>query len=156
MACYLPIGRSDVNKCEKETLPLSSKIKSLTCVYSRYNRIILLIWRIRKMYLYMGGMLCESWNGVKGSETYDPSAHFSSDITIATGTGPAKPDGFTLLGSYIITSEGVNYYATLSWKDVASGLRALNVIMAWPLQEPTITDFDNTNKLFNLTTYTTN
>jgi hypothetical protein len=31
IACYLPIGsRSDVNKCEKETLRLSSKIKGLS------------------------------------------------------------------------------------------------------------------------------
>lgn len=31
---------SGVDKREKETLRLSSKIKSLTCVYSRYNRNI--------------------------------------------------------------------------------------------------------------------
>ena len=59
-------------------------------------------------------LLCESWRGVKGSETYDPTANLSSDLTITTGTGLAKPDDFTLLGSYIVVANGIDCYVTMS------------------------------------------
>jgi hypothetical protein len=79
--------------------------------------------------------LCESWQGVKGGQNYDPTALLSSDLEITQGsTGPDKPGDFTLLGSYVVVLDyidSVNYNATLSWKDVQPGLRALNVIVTW-------------------------
>jgi hypothetical protein len=83
-------------------------------------------------------MLCESWRGVNGDGTYDPVAHLGSDLSVATGAGPAKPDDFTLLGSYTVQFDdgaGVeDYSTTLSWKDVQPGLRALNVSVAEGLE----------------------
>jgi hypothetical protein len=84
-------------------------------------------------------MLCESWRGINGDETYDPATHFGLDLTVTEGTGPDCPDDFTLLGSYTIScNRGTvtdNYLTTLSWKDIQSGLRALNVVVAWASRE---------------------
>jgi prepilin-type N-terminal cleavage/methylation domain-containing protein len=102
----------------------------------------------------VGLLLCESWRGVEGVETYDPVAHFQSDLAIAGGSGPAAPEGFTLLGSYEITVNGITYYASLSWKDMGTGLRALNVVVAWPLANPGALSLADMDKLFQLTTYT--
>ena len=101
----------------------------------------------------IGLMLCESWRGIGGSETYDPSAHLGSALTITASTGPAKPGDFTLLGSYTITLNGANYYITLSWKDVITGLRALNIIVAWAQREQGTSSINDVDKSFKLTTY---
>lgn len=72
----------------------------------------------------IGLMLCESWRGTGGAETYDPVAHLGSDLAITYSTfGPDKPKDFTLMGNYTITVDGADYYATLSWKDDDIGLR---------------------------------
>lgn len=100
-------------------------------------------------------LLCESWGGVKGSETYDPTAYFASELTITTITGSAgvEYEDFTLLGGYTVALNGVNYYAILSWKDVSAELRALSVIVAWPEQGQELSYVADTYKLFRLTTY---
>ncbi len=101
----------------------------------------------------IGLMLCESWRGLGGIETFDPVAYFGSDLTITTSTGPAEPADFTLLGSYTITLNGANYYITLSWKDVSTGLRALNVVVAWAQRTQGVSSLNNADKSFKLTTY---
>ncbi len=101
----------------------------------------------------IGLMLCENWRGLGGVETYDPSTSLGSDLTITTSTGPAKPADFTLLGSYTITVNGANYYITLSWKDVSTGLRALNVVVAWAQRTQGVSSLNNADKSFKLTTY---
>jgi Tfp pilus assembly protein PilV len=107
--------------------------------------------------------LCESWRGVRGASTYNPTVLLGSGLQIAVGEGPVKPEDFTLLGSYTIKfvdDAGVNdYRATLSWKDVQPGLRALNVIVAWASREnadasTTKTSGATTDKSFGLTVYT--
>ncbi len=104
-------------------------------------------------------MLCENWQGIQGDLSYDPVNYLGSDLTLTQSEGPGKPDDFTLLGSYKIIldeedddAEGADYYATLSWKDLKPGLRALNVIVAWA-QRGQI-GFENTDKTFTLTIYT--
>jgi len=121
----------------------------------------------------MAMLLCESWRGINGAESYDPIAHLSSDLPITKSTmfefnvnsaitGPAVGKGFTLLGVYEIVSGEVNYYAVLSWKNIAAGLRALNVVVAWPVggQRTTSTNDYSHNidayKSFELTIYVTN
>jgi hypothetical protein len=108
-------------------------------------------------------MLCESWQGINGDETYDPATHFGSDFKVSEGAGPAKPDDFTLLGSYTVAFDsetGVNnYMTTLSWKDIQSGLRALNVVVAWASREQLEgatqqIDGVSVDKSFELTVYT--
>jgi hypothetical protein len=103
-------------------------------------------------------MLCESWRGIKGDANYDLAAHLGSEMTItATASiGPDKPDDFTLLGKYKIVLDkvnGVNYYVTLSWKDVKTGLRALNVVVAWAQRDQGQISINDTDKSFTLTTY---
>jgi len=104
----------------------------------------------------MGLMLCESWRGLGGDETYDPATYFGSEMTIAQSTaGPSKPADFTLLGKYTVTLNSATYYTTLSWKDIGTGLRALNVVVVWA-QRPqgTSISFSDADKTFKLTTYT--
>ena len=102
----------------------------------------------------IGLTLCESWRGIKGIETYDPTAHFGSTLTITqSADGPDKPEDFTLLGNYTVTLNGANYYITLSWKDVSIGLRALNIIVAWAQRPQGQSSFNDADKSFKLTTY---
>lgn len=104
-------------------------------------------------------LLCENWRGIQGDLSYNPVAYLGSDITLTQDEGPEKPADFTLLGSYKIIlddqdndAEGADYFATLSWKDIQPGLRALNVVVAWAQRGQT--GFDNTDKTFTLTIYT--
>jgi hypothetical protein len=101
-------------------------------------------------------MLCESWKGVQGDQTYDPTAHLGSDLAISTGSGPEAPEGFTQLGSYEVVSNDVTCYVTLSWNDVTTGLRALNVAVDWAQRDLGETSLDDVDKTFRLTTYTLN
>ena len=85
---------------------------------------------MRRTSARIGLLLSESWRGVKGDSTYDPITYLGSDLAITTSTGPAEPNGFTPLGSYtVVSNDGATYYATMSWKDVSTGLRALNVVV---------------------------
>ena len=116
---------------------------------------------VRKSSMHTAGarialLLSESWRGVKGIETYDPTAHFGTDLAITASGGSSAPGGFTLLGSYTVALNGVNYYATLSWKDVVNELRALNVVVAWSHNGQETTNVADADKSFKLTTYTLN
>ena len=106
-------------------------------------------------------VLCESWRGIKGETTLDPIVLKTSDMTIAPSSwnGHETPDDFTLLGNYAVVlddddPDSVNYYATMSWKDVQPGLRALNVSVAWAQRGPGADDTENVDKAFGLTVYT--
>lgn len=107
----------------------------------------------------IGCLLCETWRGSPDPNTFNPASHLGSDLTILTLTsygGPGTPTGHTELGTYGITIDGEEYRATLFWRDVAPGLRALSVAIVW--------DWDRQNQSFNnlppsksfrLTTYVT-
>jgi len=101
-------------------------------------------------------MLCEGWRGIKGNETYDPTAHLGSCLAITQNnyTCPEMPVDFTLLGRYTVVLESVNYYTTLSWRDVNPGLRALNVVVAWAQRDQGAGGIDSVDKTFKLTIYT--
>jgi len=107
--------------------------------------------------------LGESWRGVRGDVTYDPVAHLGTGLKVAAGEGPVKPEDFTFLGSYSVQFDDVagvnNYFATLSWKDVQPGLRALNVVVAWASRDQAVDSkqlnpVDAADKSFGLTVYT--
>lgn len=115
----------------------------------------------------IGVLLCENWSGVKGSSTYNPASYFGSSPSISNDTtiqftssdpiaGPAVNAGFTLLGTYKVVAGNYACYAVLSWKDVGSGLKLLNVIMAWSQRNKTIISESDLDKTFTLTTYTMN
>lgn len=72
---------------------------------------------------------------------YDPtdvdSVQIASGLEVSYGApGPPIPDGYNALDSdanpnYRIVVDGVNYYATLSYKDVVDEPRELHVCVAW-------------------------
>ena len=109
--------------------------------------------------------LCESWRGVKGSETYEPTEHFGSYLPITTVTDTDKPEyfnDFTELGIYSISLDGSGYRVALGWKDVSAGLRALNVVVVREEKRLALRDEttsyafqwgDEDNEFFRLTTY---
>lgn len=116
-------------------------------------------------------LLCESWRGVKGSETYDPVTHLGAslavtalcetdDVVMCLNDIAEIPQDFTVLGSYeVATSDGL-CYPILAYKDIDAGLRVLNVVVAWPTR-PQATDdslcsTEYSYKVFKLTTYTSN
>ena len=103
-------------------------------------------------------LLCEGWRGLKGDENHDPTqlSTGNMEITQSSRAAHVTPDGYTLLGNYEIVmdsedKDSLNYYATLSWKDIQPGLRALNVNVAWA---QTSDSADNVDKSFVLTLYT--
>jgi|WetSurMetagenome_2_1015567.scaffolds.fasta_scaffold139257_2 hypothetical protein len=100
----------------------------------------------------------ESWRGWQGDVTYNPLTHLGTVMSVTTSQGPAKPNGFTQLGSYKVIldqaevdTSGADYFATLSWMDIQPGLRALNVTVAWAQKGNK--GLENTDKTFTLTTY---
>ena len=99
-------------------------------------------------------LLSESWRGAKGIETYDPLIHLNSNLAITKSTGPDAPEEFNVMGSYIVTENNFNCYITLSWKDADTGLRALNITIAWAQRDAVDITLDDTDKLLKLTTYT--
>jgi type II secretory pathway pseudopilin PulG len=104
--------------------------------------------------------LCESWRGLYGDETHDPTLLTTSDMSIAKSSweGHSSPGDFTLLGNYAVVldddnPDSVNYYATLSWKDVQPGLRALNVDVSWAQRAPGADGDEDVDKSYVLTVY---
>jgi hypothetical protein len=98
-------------------------------------------------------LLCQSWVGMQGSGTYDPVSALASGVTLVSDTGPSAGTGFTTLGSYHIDLNRDRYFATLSWEDVQTGLRALNVKIAWAQSIRGTTTYSNADKSFALTAY---
>jgi len=106
-------------------------------------------------------MLCESWRGTNEPNSFDPMQLASGDANCVLAIESSYvslevPSGFTVLGIYSIIINDVDYCAVLSWKDVSSGLRALNVIVGWNQRDTGTGDYMYPDKLFKLTTYVTN
>jgi hypothetical protein len=94
----------------------------------------------------VGLLLCDSWRGVGGDETYDPMAHLGTEMPLGVpdvndasfeafdylSYSAMAPEGFTELGRYKVASSQGDYYPVLSWQDVSSDLRALSVAVYWP------------------------
>jgi hypothetical protein len=93
-------------------------------------------------------LLCEGWSGEGGSLTYDPVSTFSPDLDIADGNTAGAPTGFTELGSYEIIVNDFSYYATLSWKNMGSGITSLHVVTRWGNGAA-----ENAGQSYRLTTY---
>lgn len=101
----------------------------------------------------IGYLLSESWRGMQGDEAYDPVARLGAGTTITTSEGPDAPGGYTVLGSYKIVLNDITFYATLSWKDISSTLRALNTAVVWAQRTHDQNGIGDTDKSFELTTY---
>jgi len=110
----------------------------------------------------IGYLLCESWRGLQGADTYDPIAHLGSDLAITASKNPDAPEGFTLLGTYKVLLNDVHYDIVLSWQDGGSGLRALNIVLFWTLRgqvqdkEQVQDNIDDVTESFKLTAYVLN
>lgn len=108
----------------------------------------------------VGLLLCEGWRGASDPCSFDPTALGTGALALSladegTHVGYATPDGFTLLGVYEATAEQVDYYAVLSWNDVSTGLKALNVVVLWNQRGSEAVDGVYPDKSFKLTTYVT-
>jgi prepilin-type N-terminal cleavage/methylation domain-containing protein len=105
----------------------------------------------------VGQLLCGSWAGVKGSETFDLKAFLGPDLLIETLDAPTSlPDAFVLLGKYRITIEGFAYDCELAWNDVTSNLRALWIRVGWEWRQEDPTSSGNAlKKSFTIITYVT-
>jgi hypothetical protein len=116
----------------------------------------------------IAGLLCESWRGVGGDPSFQADVLLGPSLTISEGDGysegdPGWPVGFVLLEQYEIMIDSSPYYATLAYKDIQPGLRALTVMVAWAqrgARAGTIDGgvlqavaFDETDKLYRLTSY---
>ena len=99
-------------------------------------------------------MMTETWRGLAGTETFDPVDSFNTELVIEAGSGPDEPNGFTLLGKYNVNLNGVEYYTALSYKDLNTSLRALNVQVEWEQRGTTDATADMSDKSFALTIYT--
>jgi hypothetical protein len=104
----------------------------------------------------IGHLLCESWRGMQGAENYDPASHLGAGLAITASNGPEAHGGYTVLGSYKIIMNNVAFYATLSWKDLNSNLRALNIVLIWAQRNQGQNDIDEADRSFELTTYVLN
>lgn len=104
----------------------------------------------------IGHLLSESWRGLQGSETYDPAAHLGGGLTIKASNGPDAPGDYSVLGSYEIVLNNAVFYATLSWKDLSSDLRALNIVLIWDQRSQGQYEIDKADRSFELTTYVLN
>ncbi len=104
----------------------------------------------------IGQLFSESWRGLQGSEDYDPVAHLGAGLTITESDGPEAPGDYTVLGSYEIALNDITFYATLSWKDLSSDLRALNIVLIWAQRNQGQDEIDKADKSFELTTYVLN
>lgn len=129
----------------------------------------------------LAAYLLNSWKGVGGHSgysiyeledpddydptdpnDYDPSdqdpVEFGPGLELAFGApGPPVPEGFSALDAdatpnYRIVANGVNYYATLSYKDEAGEPRTLNVCVAW-MNDYQVWDSPETYQSVKLTTY---
>jgi hypothetical protein len=101
----------------------------------------------------IGYMLSESWRGMQGYEAYDPVTRLGDGMTIRVSEGPDAPESYTVSGSYKIVLNDITFYATLSWKDISSTLRALNTTIVWAQKTHEQTDLNDADKSFELTTY---
>ncbi|MFH1371066.1 MAG: hypothetical protein ABII09_07270 [Planctomycetota bacterium] len=101
-------------------------------------------------------LLSEGWNGVFGAKNFDPVEAFGEQLAISNDAGPDVPAGFALLGKYKVELERIGYYATLSYKDVAPGFRALSIIVSWDQFGKGTTTFESANKSYELTVYVDN
>lgn len=114
-------------------------------------------------------LLCESWRGVKGIETYEPTVYFSpsliSKVSNDSDIGLVLSGDFTLVGIYSVSLNGVDYHAILSRKDLSSELRAINTTVVWQPRGAGQYDYDDnysyllnntSNESFKLTTYVPN
>jgi hypothetical protein len=113
---------------------------------------------VRKADLYstsvrLGLMLCEGWTGEGGTTAYNPVTVLSPGLNISTSTGIAAPTGFTKLNSYKIVVDSFNYYATLSWKDMGTGIISLHIVVSWDQRDSGLNTLAAAGKIFKLTTY---
>ncbi|MHC4113409.1 MAG: type IV pilus modification PilV family protein [Planctomycetota bacterium] len=106
----------------------------------------------------IGSLLCETWGGVSDPNAFDPVDHLGTDLAITSiSSSGSTPSGHGELGTYRITVDEDDYIATLFWKDVSAGLRALSVTIVWDW-DPQVNSMGShpISKSFRLTTYVTN
>lgn len=103
-------------------------------------------------------LLCESWRGVGGIQTYDPLNDTGLGINITNASellAPEPPLNFTSLGNYQVVADNHTYYVTLSYFDIDSYLSVLNVKTQWPRSERAVNENTGVNKSLSLSALVT-
>ena len=107
----------------------------------------------------LGAMLLETWKAAGGYSRSDPLNDYNPEElafgpeVLITDSGSTGPGGLeNEFGNYLIVANRVNYYATLSYQDVAGQSRTLSVNVAWM---PRFQQWDPSEpyQSVNLTTY---
>jgi len=75
----------------------------------------------------------EAWQGVAGTESFDPVDTLSADLSITKAGKDTAAKGSTLLGGYDVALGGYTYHLTLHWRDIEPGLRELGTAASWPV-----------------------
>jgi Tfp pilus assembly protein PilV len=106
--------------------------------------------------------LTGAWQGMTDPNSFNPTTLSNcAAISVATATsGPGAPSGFTALGNYKVTADGVPYFVTLSWKNVTTAttnngtvtLRALNANVGWQHAGQVITSAANADRTLTVST----
>lgn len=108
----------------------------------------------------LGCLLSETWRGLNDPNTFDPASYFGAELAIVSMTsseGPGTPSGHTALGTCRIAVGNADYRATLFWKDISTGLRALSVVIFWDWDPQVDSMYSHPiSKSFKLTTYVEN
>jgi len=77
--------------------------------------------------------LIETWQGLGGASSFDPTTVFASHLSISAVDGGSCPASYRFLGAHDFTIADQTYHSTLYWKDVASDLRELGCTVSWPV-----------------------
>ena len=101
-------------------------------------------------------LFCEGWNGMRGTEAFNPIGTFSADADIVESKGHEVPDGFNKLGSYKVLLDGYSYYVTLSSQNISTDLRVLNIAVNWDPTGRNTGNYADAIKSYQLTTYVEN
>jgi hypothetical protein len=92
----------------------------------------------------LGSMFLESWKAAGGYPASDPMNNYNPvdlahipEVSISS-SGSTGPGGFNdVFGNYLVVTNRVDYYATLSYQEVGAEPRVLNVCVAWmPHNQP--------------------
>ncbi|MEE8320943.1 MAG: hypothetical protein V3R68_03770 [Gammaproteobacteria bacterium] len=99
-------------------------------------------------------VLLETWKGRQSETDFDPVADLGSDLAVtASASGQPAPNLTDLLGSYTVTANNANYFATLSYQDIADSPRLLNIVVAWGQRDYGQGTFSDTDTSISWTTY---
>lgn len=126
-----------------------------TLSFSYYSRLHAHKANIQNAAARLSSAVLESWKANGGRDSYDPVQTLGADFDVSSSDlGTAGFDD--VVGRYRIVLDDITYYATLSYKNAASGApKMLNVAVAWTEDRSALQD-GSYHKLVQQTAYMQN